>query len=170
MTPEQLVELEAIKRLKYRYMRCVDRKLWDEIVECFIGDATCSYSDGKYSHQGRDAIVRFLRDSMGADSFHSSHRVHHPEITLTGERTATGIWALEDVVIETKWQVTIRGAAFYEDEYVKQDGHWKIRHTGYKRTFEEIQPRHNVEGLSLTASAWGTGVQAELPIPTDSRD
>ena len=24
-------DLEAIKRLKYKYMRCIDRKLWDEL-------------------------------------------------------------------------------------------------------------------------------------------
>ena len=36
---------------------------------------------------------------MGAETFHSSHKMHNPEIDLTGTDTATGIWALEDVVI-----------------------------------------------------------------------
>ena len=27
----RLVETEAIKRLKYKYMRCIDQKLWDEL-------------------------------------------------------------------------------------------------------------------------------------------
>ena len=35
MTPEDLVEIELIKRLKYKYARCLDQKLWDEIAECF---------------------------------------------------------------------------------------------------------------------------------------
>ena len=35
MTPEDLVEIELIKRLKYKYARCLDQKLWDEIGECF---------------------------------------------------------------------------------------------------------------------------------------
>jgi len=38
-----LQELEAIKRLKYKYFRCIDEKLWDEMRSCFIEDATCSY-------------------------------------------------------------------------------------------------------------------------------
>ena len=145
-----LNELEAIKRLKYKYMRCLDQKLWSEIAECFTEDATSSYSGGKYSYRGRDAIVKFLAEAMGRPSFYSSHRVHHPEIELTSETTATGIWALEDTVIDTQYQITIRGAAFYRDEYVKIDGEWKIAHTGYERTFEEMQSRKESASLRLT--------------------
>ena len=154
-----LVEIEAIKRLKYKYLRCLDQKLWDELAECFVENATSAYGGGKYSYEGRDAILEFLRDAMGADSFLASHRVHHPEIDFTSETTATGVWALEDVVIDTKWEITIRGAAFYEDEYVKEGGVWKIQHTGYKRTYEEIQSRKDVPGLKLTASCWDPEVQ-----------
>ena len=154
-----LVEIEAIKRLKYKYLRCLDQKLWDELAECFVENATSAYGGGKYSYEGRDAILEFLRDAMGADTFHSSHQVHHPEIDFTSETSARGVWALEDVVIDMKWEITIRGAAFYEDEYVKKDGVWKIQHTGYQRTYEEMQPRKDVPGLELTASRWDPGVQ-----------
>ena len=99
---------------------------------------------------------------MGAETFLSSHRVHHPEIEITGPNTATGVWALEDVVIETRWEITIRGAAFYSDEYVLQDGSWRIQHTGYKRTYEEIQSRKEMRGLRLTASWWATDGRSEL--------
>ncbi len=147
-----LNELEAIKRLKYKYMRCLDQKLWREMAECFTEDATSSYSGGKYSYQGRDAILEFLEGAMGHDGFLSSHRVHHPEIDLSSATTATGIWALEDVVVETRFEITIRGAAFYNDSYVKRDGRWLIQSTGYERTFEEMQSRKDVPGLKLTAS------------------
>jgi len=163
MTPADLVEHEAIKRLKYKYLRCLDQKRWDEMRECFTEDAVAAYSGGKYAYDGRDAILDFLRRAMGAETFLSSHRVHHPEIELRSPSEATATWALEDVVIEEKWGITIRGAAFYEDEYVKQDGRWLIRRTGYKRTYEEIQSRKDVPGLRLTASWWGTGGRSELP-------
>jgi len=160
-----LEAIEAIKRLKYRYMRCLDQKLWDEIGECFTEDATAAYSGGKYAYRGREAIVGFLSKAMGAESFLSCHRVSHPEIDVAGDgATARGTWALEDTVIETRWGITIRGAAFYEDEYVRTPEGWKIRHTGYKRTYEEIQPRANVEGLKLTAHWWKTGGKSELDI------
>ncbi len=119
MTPEDLVEIELIKRLKYRYARCLDLKLWDEIAGCFTAEAVAAYSGGGYSFEGREAIVGFLRRSMGAETFHSSHKMHHPEIDLTGSHTATGVWALDDVVVMTDFELTIRGCSFYEDEYTK---------------------------------------------------
>lgn len=154
--------LEAIKRLKYKYMRCLDQKRWDEIAECFTKDATAAYSGGKYAFQGREAIVGFLSRAMGAETFLSCHRVSHPEIDLEGPDAARGTWALEDTVIETAWGLTIRGAAFYEDRYVRTPDGWRIQHTGYKRTYEEIQPRANVEGLRLTAHWWKTDGVSEL--------
>ncbi len=98
MTPEDLVELEQIKRLKYAYARCLDLKLWDEIAGLFTEDAVAAYSGGGYTFEGRDAIVDFLTRSMGAETFHSSHKMHHPEIELTGPDSATGVWALDDTV------------------------------------------------------------------------
>lgn len=165
MTPEDLVEMELIKRVKYAYFRCLDLKQWDDIAELFVPEATCAYSAGAYSYEGRDAIVEFFRKAMGRESFLSSHKAHHPEIELTGPDTATGVWALEDWVIDTQWELDIRGAAFYEDEYVKRDGRWLIRHTAYRRVFEELEPRGGRSGLQLTASWWGTGGRSSLPAP-----
>ena len=149
-----LQELEAIKRLKYKYLRCLDQKRWSELAECFTEDATSAYSGGKFSFEGRDAVMEFLESAMGADSFLSSHTVHHPEIEFTTETTATGVWALHDTVIETKANIIIRGAAFYEDEYVKVDGAWKIKSTGYERIYEETLSRADIPSLKLTVNRW----------------
>jgi hypothetical protein len=161
--PADLVQIEAIKRLKYRYLRCLDQKRWDEIGECFTDDATAAYSGGAYSFEGRDAIVEFLRRSMGAEDFLSSHRCHHPEIDLVGADAAHGTWALEDTVIIGAFDLMVQGAAFYEDDYVRRDGQWSIAHTGYRRSFEQLMPRASIEGLTLTASWWGTDGRSTLP-------
>ena len=161
MTPEQLVELELIKRLKYRYVRCLDLKLFDEIGECFVEDATASYGGGAYTFDGRDAILQFLRNSMGSTTMLTSHKVHHPEVELTGPDTATGMWALDDVVLLTDLGLTVRGAAYYTDEYVKVGDDWRIRHTGYKRVYEELAPRP--ADITLTASWWETDGRSTLP-------
>ena len=162
-----LHELEAIKRLKYKYMRCLDQKRWDEMADCFTDDAVAEYSGGKYTYEGRDAILGFFRVAMGSTSFLSSHRVHHPEIDLTGPTTATGTWALEDVVVDASRDFSLRGAAFYTDEYVKVDGGWRIRRTSYLRSYEENQMRSQPAPPQLTASWWETGGQSQLPLPAD---
>jgi hypothetical protein len=33
------------------------------------------------------------------------------------------------------------GSALYSDRYCKVNGEWKIAYTGYKRLYEEVQPR-----------------------------
>jgi uncharacterized protein (TIGR02246 family) len=143
MTPEDLVEIEAIKNVKYRYLRAVDTRDWDLLASTLTEDATCAYSAGKISYEGRDAIVKFLTESMPAKDMLTSHKVHHPEIELTGPDTADARWGLEDVVIILSAGINLRGAAFYEDKMVKVDGHWRIAHTGYRRLYEEVVARKN---------------------------
>jgi len=81
---------------------------------------------------------------------------------FVGDDEATGTWALEDTVILTDFGLTIQGAAFYEDRYVKRDGEWKILHTGYKRSFEELIPRASIAGIKLTAEWWATDGRSNL--------
>ena len=149
MDLQGLVDIHEISRLKYRYLRALDQKLWDELEGCFTEDATASYSGGAYGFEGRAAIMGFLREAMGSTSMLTSHKCHHPEIELTGRDSATGVWALDDVVLHLDYDLTIRGAAFYHDRYVKRGGQWLIAHTGYERVYEEMQPR--ASDIKLTA-------------------
>jgi bile-acid 7alpha-dehydratase len=152
---KHLEDIEAIKRLKYKYLRCLDSKLWYELAECFTEDATTSYSRGKYSFQGREAIMQFLKESLGPTMI-SMHHGHHPEIEITGDSTARGIWALEDYLIIAQANTGLRGAAFYQDEYVKVNGEWKIKSTGYDRTFQERWDRRETPSLKVTESMFIT--------------
>ena len=70
------------------------------------------------------------------------------------ETTATATWALEDVVINTEHEFTIRGAAFYHDRYVKVAGDWKIASTGYRRIYEETESRKETPSLKLSSNMW----------------
>jgi hypothetical protein len=61
--------------------------------------------------------------------------------------------------------VTLHGAALYEDAYVKgADGQWRIQHTGYSRTWEEMFPRASIAGLKLTTSLWETGGKSKIDV------
>ena len=161
-TLEDLLDIHAIQRLKHRYFRCLDQKAWGELESCFTDDATASYGGGAVELDGRDAILGFLIDSMGSTGMLTSHRGTQPEIDLLGDGQATGTWALEDVVIHQDFGVTIHGASFYDDRYVKVGGVWFIRSTGYKRTYEEIWPRASIEGLKISADFWATGGRSNL--------
>ena len=144
-----LMAIERIKRLKGKYQRCVDSKDWEGLAECFTEDATAAYDSGKYSFSPGAKIVEFLRDSLGSSQVVSLHQVHTPEIDVLSENEARGIWYLQDYVINLEANTTLVGAGFYHDEYVRQEGEWKIRHTGYERTFEQWEDRGEHPSLKV---------------------
>jgi SnoaL-like domain len=152
-----LAALEEIRRVKYRYLRCVDLKLWDEIAEVFTADATVDYGTRALGEpiqlRGREEIVAFLRKSLGPGII-TVHFASQPEIDVDGG-TATGTWSFEDTVIATEYRVVIKGAAFYEDRYARgEDGRWRIAHTGYVRTYEVMMSLDDVPSLKFTANRW----------------
>ncbi len=154
-----LVELEEIRQLKYRYLRCVDLKLWDEIGDVFTPDATADYGTPSAGRpldlRSRDDIVTFLRDSLG-NGIITLHAAGQPEIQIDGD-TATGTWRFEDTVIATEWKVVIGGAAFYEDRYRKcDDGKWRISHIGYVRIYEYSMSLNDLPSWKLTANRWAS--------------
>jgi len=159
---DDLLAIHDIQRLKHRYLRCLDEKAWDELATCFTDGASARYGGGAVELEGKEAIMGFLTESMGSQGMLTSHRGTQPEIDLTGPDSATGIWALEDVVIHQDYGLTIHGASFYRDRYVRQDGTWLIEHTGYQRTYEEVWPRASLEGLRITADFWATGGRSSL--------
>jgi hypothetical protein len=152
-----LAALEAIRRVKYRYLRCVDLKLWDEMAEVFTPDATADYGSpatGQPLRFGsRDEIIAFLREQLGPGMI-TLHAAGQPEIDIDGA-TATGTWRFEDTVIATEYRVVIKGAAFYEDRYARDaGGRWRIAHTGYVRLYETMQSLDDVPSLKFTANRW----------------
>ena len=136
----------------------IDQHRFDDLHEVMTDDCTAAYSDGEYSFDDLAGIIAFLHENMGRDQFLSSHACHHPEIDIYDDGTATGIWKLEDQVIITDFGVNLRGAAFYEDRYLKTERGWKITHTGYSRTFEEMHPATSIEAC---ISRWASSADPE---------
>ena len=162
MTPEggisvDLVTLEEIRQLKYRYLRAVDTKDWDLLADTLSEDATADYGTPTYGGPlrltGRDGIVAFMRENLGPTII-TVHAAGQPEIDVDGD-TATGTWGFQDTVIATEHQVVIQGAAFYEDTYRRDpDGRWRISHTGYQRTYEVMFSVKDVPSFQLTSNRW----------------
>jgi ketosteroid isomerase-like protein len=153
---EELRAVEEIRQVKYRYLRCVDLKLWDELAEVFTPDATVDYGTMVYGEPlrigGRDEIVAFLRAKLGPDMI-TVHAAGQPEITVDGDgSTARGTWSFQDTVIATGHRVVIAGAAFYSDRYERGgDGRWRIAHTGYVRTYEAMLSLDDLPSFRLIA-------------------
>ena len=148
--------LEALRRLKYRYLRSLDLKQWDEFADTLAEDVQASYGP-KLHFDGRAAVVDFMRTSLPGTII-TVHQCHHPELTVDGD-TATGTWYLEDKVIITEHRMLLTGAAFYDDTYTRgADGTWRISRTGYIRSYEATETLD--ESWQLTANRWASEQQS----------
>ena len=125
-------DVDEICRLKYRYLRTLDSKQWEDFEACFVPEATGDY-DGLV-FDDRSALVDYMRTNM-VEGMYTLHQAHHPEVEVDGD-TATGRWYLQDRVIVPAYDFMLEGAAFYADRYVRTAEGWRVAHTGYRRTFE----------------------------------
>lgn len=125
----KLDAVEEIKKLRARYFRFVDTKQWDALRDLFTPDARF---DG--SEAGMGVIVNLDAFIAGAQAglvnCVSVHHGHCPEIEVTSGTTASGIWAMEDML---RWNAassspirTLHGMGHYFEEYEKTDSMWKI--------------------------------------------
>ncbi|NDK90096.1 nuclear transport factor 2 family protein [Gordonia desulfuricans] len=136
----------AIERLKYRYLRGLDTKHWDDFAATLADDVTAAYGstvDGTpLAFDNRADLVAYMRQTLGP-SVITEHRVTHPVIVVDGD-TATGEWYLQDRVIVSEMDFMLIGAAFYRDTYRRTADGWRIAATAYDRTYEATM---NLGGL-----------------------
>jgi hypothetical protein len=133
----ELADIEAIKQVKYRYLRALDTKHWDDFADTLAHDVKADYgpSIGEELHfTSRTDLVDYMRRALGPNVI-TEHRVTHPEI-IVADDTATGSWYLQDRVIVPEFEFMLIGAAFYRDTYRRTEAGWKISSTGYDRTYD----------------------------------
>jgi SnoaL-like domain len=128
---EKLMALEEIRYLKARYFRCVDTKDWDGFAAVFADDVQFDITDDVPGCilGSPGAIVEMTR--QGLQGCVSVHHGHGPEITITSDTTATGVWPMEDML---RWAPesgapiqTLHGYGHYHETYRRIDGRWRIQ-------------------------------------------
>ncbi|MEE3327650.1 MAG: nuclear transport factor 2 family protein [Myxococcota bacterium] len=134
---QHLMDIEAIKKLKHSYFRCIDTANFEELSTLFHEDVLVHFVGGSYEWklEGRDEYLASIRNSFNRESI-GHHNGHHPEIQILDEKEATGIWYLSDNMWVFNFNFFTTGTAIYWDRYVKQDGRWLIRETRYERIYE----------------------------------
>lgn len=138
--------IEEIRGLKARYCRFLDTKDWDGMSSLFIEDAVLDVQQdtGSPPFHGRDALMERIMSAVIHAA--SSHQVHTPEITLTSDNTAEGVWAMQDRVV---WQpgkspipgtASITGYGQYHERYVHVNGAWKFASVRLTRFHVDMHP------------------------------
>src|SRR3954466_2728658 len=107
-------DIDEIQQVKYRYLRALDTKHWDDFADTLTEDIIGDYdaSIGESDHfTDRDSLVELMGTSVPANSS-TEPRVTHPEITVTGDQ-ASCTWYLQGRVIVPDFNFMLMGAAFY---------------------------------------------------------
>lgn len=154
-----LEDVHAIMQLKHRYFRLLDHKQWPELRTCFTDDVETHYESGHYQFSGVEDVMRFLSESLDGlreGGRFALHLGHHPEIELIGPTEARGLWTLHAPILDRDSSRAGWQDSFYEDEYRKEDGAWRISRIGY---------------TSFTHATWETtGLDMEVGDESDSRE
>ena len=132
-----LDDQRQIERLKARYCRLLDLKDWESFRHLFTDDFVSDTSaSGGMVIEGADEFVAFLRRTLARAV--TVHQVQQPEIDLTTPTTATGVWAMLDVV-RFRPGITLHGFGHYVETYEQLGGRWRIKSSRLTRLREEIQ-------------------------------
>lgn len=118
-------DVEAIKQLKARYCRTMDTKDWAAMRLVFADEVVMdTTASGGGVVTGADDFMAFLRDAIG--DVITVHHCHMPEIELASAASASGVWAMEDML---RWPdgSELHGYGHYHETYEKVDGQWRIK-------------------------------------------
>ena len=131
-------DIEAIRQLKARYFRTMDTKDWAGMRQVFTDDVVIDTSEaGGDVVRGADEFMVYLQEAL--DGATTVHQGHMPEIDLTSDTTASGVWSLHDIVI---WGNGVRldGYGHYHETYEKADGRWRFRSIRLTRLRLDLTP------------------------------
>jgi SnoaL-like domain len=155
LTPaEQFVAIEEIKKLFAARLRCMDTKDWDRYgdyhTEDVVSDSWRGLPDDKQPQTkgdnvvvGRERLAATIRAFLdGPASIASVHHGHTPEIELTSDTTAQGVWAMEDRLwwANGDTEEHLHGYGHYHEEYRKVDGRWLISYRKLTRLRIDVTP------------------------------
>ncbi len=135
----QLRDAADIRRLQRAYGHYVDRAFWHDVADLFAEDAVIEFgNDGAYV--GRERIREYyLRLGEGETGLRHGQMNNHmqlqPVVHVADDGTsAHGRWRAFSMVGQFQ-EKAVWAEGPYENEYVKEDGVWKISRLRWYPTF-----------------------------------
>ena len=134
---QRLTDIEAIRKLRGRYWRCMRERLFDDLVGCYAEEAVVNFGFGIHL-QGKEALAKYYNETIAKLHTMIIPQGHNPEIEITGETTATGRWLIDNPQVEASTKTAARLGSTYEEEYLKENGEWKIGRQKVHHIYREL--------------------------------
>lgn len=138
----RLEDIESIRRVKARYFRCVDFRLWDEFADLFTDDLEVDFAESTSKPKGKNEFIASV-----ASHFVTGFSVHHghlSEIDIIDDNTATALWPMYDRVESPadSGYVSHEGWGHYSETYRRcDDGQWRISRSKLSRIRRNVLPK-----------------------------
>lgn len=141
-----LQDVEEIKKLQRIYGYYVERGQLEEVADLFSDSPEVSFEPGKKVTVGKEHVRRMFSSQrpMGVppgkpkpdDYLHITMPVSGVVDVDADGKTAKGRWyALMYLCNATPGGGAVLGVAMYENDYIKEDGKWKILHLRFDDIF-----------------------------------
>lgn len=155
----RLEAIEAIRQLKARYLDACDQKQPEQVRRCFVdGEMVIDY-DRVGVLRNADALADLFTRFGCEPHVVEMHHAQNPQISVEGPDHASGRWGLYYHLIDTRADRVTQLGGYYEDEYRRVDGEWKISATRFRVTSTQIFDL--AEGMARAVFA-GTAAPAEV--------
>jgi SnoaL-like domain len=120
---QYLIDLEEIKRLKYKFSWSLETSAPNDLADLFTEDGWIDA--GPWGRMNGQAKIRkgYVRAYENAPQFTAMHCVTNPRIMIDGD-TAEGTWYLLDCNTRGNGPPLLI-LAVYEETYRRVDGEWK---------------------------------------------
>ena len=140
---DRLLAIEEIKRVKSKYFYYLDHKDWEGWKrDVFAPDLVFHVPEAlKEPFRDVDSFIAWAAESAGQQI--SVHHGHMPDIEILSATTATGIWAMEDILRHPEGKRSPAGFSFlhgyghYHETYVRTEAGWRIKSVRLTRLYVE---------------------------------
>lgn len=162
----ELEDLNAIKRLQRAYGYYVDEAQWDRVAELFTADGTFELGlDGVFA--GRERIREYLyalgkgRHGLAPGQL-NEHLQLMPVVTLGAPGTARGTWRAV-ILAGQLGKSAVWGEGPYENEYVKENGVWKLKRLHWYQTLVVPYEGGWAKTPDVNGARYVTSLKPDLP-------
>lgn len=135
----RLSDIESIRQMRYKYWRTIRDVDLDALLKLFSEHPCADFGLGEQMVAvGKEAVERLYRTTVGTWKPQGQYpRGFIPEIEITGENTAKGVWMVEAQVLDREKKLVTNVGCLYDEEYVKEDGEWKISRLKTSYTYNQ---------------------------------
>lgn len=120
----RLEDMNDIERVQRTYGYFVDKGQWTHLANLFAKNATLEIG-GKGIFIGRDRVLEYMQTAFGPDGapkgIIANHMQFQPLVNVSPDGKTGWLRGRAFVMSSGGW-----GLPLYEDEFVKEDGVWKI--------------------------------------------